>query len=302
MSPEPFDFRRPPGPDHGLLARIESWLAGLCKVGPERLATVLGSPPELAAGKVEAATLRSIVESWQQPMVGCWVVFNGLDDATLLLMPRALAVTYVGLMLGIELPAGDEAQADRPLTSVEQGLVELLLTEICAALGESWPESDVPELRVEQFEPRPDRSKRVPGSADMTAIGFDVTVGDHTAAMQWLWPQSVRENVQGETRSGARPSADDRRRLEQLVREVPVEVVVKLGEARLHLRDLAQLKEGDVIVLNKKLGQPLEAVVGARSRFSGWPGRIGNQQAYQIADLMGPNAGADVLEGGHSDE
>jgi flagellar motor switch/type III secretory pathway protein FliN len=77
-----------------------------------------------------------------------------------------------------------------------------------------------------------------------------------------------------------------RPRLETLVRDLPVEVSVTLGNVELPLAELSRLREGDVVILNQRTSEPLTALVAGARRFRVWPGRLGSQQAFRIESLI----------------
>ena len=292
-----FDFSKSHGLDTRLEARMAAWLGFFCNIAPERLGRVLGANPELTASTIELVVFRDIVAAWTDPVLGCRVGFGGRQEQTLTVMPEAMARALIGLMLGAPVPTGEEAPSPRPLTRVEQGLIELLMGEICAAWMESWPELDSPRVQPQSVELNPTKSRLVSMNAEVIRVAFTMKIEEHSTTFEWLFPATVLTDFLCDGSDTRSPSAEDRTKLESLVRAIPVKLVVRLGEAKLDLRDLARLKSGDLILLDKKLGQPLDAVIGTKSRFVGWPGRVGNQQVYQIAKLA--NDGADGEGGGN---
>ena len=46
--------------------------------------------------------------------------------------------------------------------------------------------------------------------------------------------------------------------------EVPLQVTVRLGSARLTLRELLELEQGSVLLLDRQVGDPAEIMVGDR--------------------------------------
>jgi flagellar motor switch protein FliM len=48
------------------------------------------------------------------------------------------------------------------------------------------------------------------------------------------------------------------------------------------MRDLTQLKAGDVLVLRQKVNQPLDGLVSGARKFRVWPGVIGSRAAVLI--------------------
>ena len=76
------------------------------------------------------------------------------------------------------------------------------------------------------------------------------------------------------------------RKVEVVVRELPIEVTVDLGVVELPLSQLASLSPGDLLILNQRVSEPLIARVDGQAKFRGWPGRVGLRQSSQFASLQ----------------
>ncbi len=77
-----------------------------------------------------------------------------------------------------------------------------------------------------------------------------------------------------------------RETMSKTVRNVPLDLAVELGGARITLRQLLALQAGDVVSLDARFGSPAVLPVQGRPKFRGQVGRIGNRLAFQIADVM----------------
>lgn len=81
-----------------------------------------------------------------------------------------------------------------------------------------------------------------------------------------------------------------RKQLERTLVPVEVELAVELGSARLPMKQLLALRPGDVIPLNRRVGEPLVAPVQGRPKFVGQVGLQGNRMAFQVAGTIGEGA------------
>jgi flagellar motor switch protein FliM len=77
-----------------------------------------------------------------------------------------------------------------------------------------------------------------------------------------------------------------RHKLGVTVRDLPVDVAVELGGARIRLRQLLELQPGDVVPLDTRIGQPAVVPVMGKPKFTAHVGRIGNRLGVQVADVM----------------
>ncbi|NLK41987.1 MAG: FliM/FliN family flagellar motor switch protein [Planctomycetes bacterium] len=73
---------------------------------------------------------------------------------------------------------------------------------------------------------------------------------------------------------------------EQVVRqmhEAPLRVTALLSSALMTLKDILALEEGDVVILDRKITEPVDILVNERPCFCGWPARHGKRLALLIA-------------------
>jgi flagellar motor switch protein FliM len=91
-----------------------------------------------------------------------------------------------------------------------------------------------------------------------------------------------------EREPGARfkkPPGGHKEALTRAVGVVPLELSVQLGEAAISLRQLLALRKGDVVPLDRRVGEPLFAPVQGRKKFSGQVGKVGNRLAFQVGSV-----------------
>ncbi len=69
--------------------------------------------------------------------------------------------------------------------------------------------------------------------------------------------------------------------------EIPVDVVVELGRARITIRELAQLGEDEVVELDRPADRPLDVMVGGRVFARGEVVMVGERLALRITELLG---------------
>jgi len=70
------------------------------------------------------------------------------------------------------------------------------------------------------------------------------------------------------------------------VRSAPVDFKVNLGGAKIPLRQLLALREGDVVPVGTRIGDPLVAPIQGVGKFLGQVGTRGNRVAYQVLSVI----------------
>lgn len=84
------------------------------------------------------------------------------------------------------------------------------------------------------------------------------------------------------------PAADNSRRLELLL-DVPLDVSVELGRARVSIHDLLALGPGSVIELDKIAGEPLDILVNDRLVARGEAVVVNDKFGVRITDIVSPS-------------
>ncbi|MCF7956033.1 MAG: FliM/FliN family flagellar motor C-terminal domain-containing protein [Phycisphaerae bacterium] len=72
------------------------------------------------------------------------------------------------------------------------------------------------------------------------------------------------------------------------LKKIPIEVDVLLGKATVAVSNLMILAEGDVIVLDRKAGEPVEALIEGKVFFHGFPAKTSNRYALAVSGMMEP--------------
>lgn len=71
------------------------------------------------------------------------------------------------------------------------------------------------------------------------------------------------------------------------LQDIPVEVVVELGRARMTLRELASLERDDVLELDRAEDEPVDLVVGGRVIARAEVVRVGERLALRVVEVAG---------------
>ncbi|MGB9866955.1 MAG: flagellar motor switch protein FliM [Bacillota bacterium] len=130
---------------------------------------------------------------------------------------------------------------------------------------------------------------------DVVVVGtFDVTMAGTNDLLTLCCPYTLMESVLGKSmrdlfyRQHGKQSQVDLSRLKRLVGEAQVEVEVMLGEAQVDMQQLLELQRGDVIVLDRRVDEPLEVRVSGVPKFRALPGVVGKRLAVVVTGIVAP--------------
>ena len=102
-----------------------------------------------------------------------------------------------------------------------------------------------------------------------------------------LNPEETAELLRGEPdRAAGDNGADALVRDLEFLYEVPLQVSVEVGRARILLKDLLQMGEGYVVELDKMAGEPLDLYVNGRLIARGEAVRIGDKFGIKLTEVV----------------
>ncbi len=278
MSPQTYDFTRPPRLPTEIKTRMASWLHRSHGIFAESLGE-LGLP--LTTKLLDQSTVWPLatLEGLTGKPVGIRIDVDG--SPTILVLPNLLAQSMVAGLLGDSVTA--EA-VERDLSAVENNLLKLAVETFVSSLREAWLDESVITLAVRDRETNLRRSKVFRPTESLVQCRSTVTVMGTEHIWSWLLRLESLLDIFGtdlESKAPA-PNESQRRKMETVVRDMNLSVTVHLGHAQLSPAQLRSLQVGDVVVLHQRTSEPLKALIAGKPAFLGWPGQIGNRQAFQI--------------------
>jgi flagellar motor switch protein FliM len=273
-----FDFRQPGRPTGGVERVLGTWQRRFAGNVAERWNQNCPSPVEWRLTGNETVQPGQALAQLGDTQVGYRVAVGDYDADTLWVFHRPLLLAVVAAMLGEQLEA---LPADRDLTSVEHSLAEMAVQELAAALTESWPGAESIDCRYGGADPKPKHTKQFLKCDALIRSAFAVAGPFGSETAQWLLPGELVEKL-APSGVGAVQKSEDQKKLMQLVREVPVDLSARLGETTMHISQLAQLRAGDVVILDQRVSEPVLVCVEDRAKFRAWAGRVGARQALFV--------------------
>ena len=92
----------------------------------------------------------------------------------------------------------------------------------------------------------------------------------------------MAEETVAETQAGEANSNFD------LLLDIPLEVTVEIGRARLAIRELLQLGPGSVMELAKAAGEPLDVLVNGKPIARGEAVMVNDRFGVRLTDIISP--------------
>jgi len=164
---------------------------------------------------------------------------------------------------------------NRELTEIEQTIIEKVLYRSFDCLHEAWANVLPLNLSLEASETNPQLlMQRYLPSEMVILMTFEVSMGDISGTLSFCIPYPTLEPVAMQLSSTSWFSAakkelseDHAEILQKRLKRVSLPIIAYLGSAKLRIRELLDLTEGDVVQLNQRVDEDLFVCVGKEYRL-----------------------------------
>lgn len=280
MTPDPFDFRKPPPGEFG--RRASAWLTAACRRTAGPWARTLPFPAALAVGHIEMVGAAAVFAALPEDAVSV-PVLAGAEPAALLVLRRPFLLALLSGVVG-ETPTA--LPEDREATELETSLVGYAVRELFLdPLERGWPGAAAPHFTAGALSaPRLAWTANGGDLADLALFAtLDASAPFGQQPVYVIVPRDGPWAALAAPESAPRAAvAPPAAQIEALVRQMPVELEVLLGTADVSMRELSALRAGDVLVLAQKVDEPLDGLLAGARKFRVWPGTVGAKAAIQV--------------------
>ncbi len=189
----------------------------------------------------------------------------------------------------------------RDFTPTEQRIIQGLLRVVFTEYARSWSPVFQIELEYVRSEMNSQFANIATPSEIVVAIGFTLEMGDTQSDMHICFPYSMLEPIRDLLYSTMQSDhlTQDRRWVTMLSQELQgaeVELVCNLGTAKATLRDIVNMRAGDVIPLS--VPEFLEAEIDGVPILECRSGSRNRQYAIMVEKMIGSSEPLNMLAGG----
>jgi flagellar motor switch protein FliM len=179
------------------------------------------------------------------------------------------------------------------LTEIETIIMERIFSRALVSLQEAWKTVIDTSPRLEALETNPQFMQIASANDTIALISLSTKIGDTTGMINLCIPHVVIEPIM--TRLSVHhmfvthkknKSTDESEALQYRINKAKLTLVAELGESALSVSEFLGLATGDVITLNKTVGEGLHVKVGDKLKFIGSPGTVKGKAAVQITEIV----------------
>jgi len=281
-----YDFRRPNRVSKDQLKTIRTLHENFSEIFGFYLASKLQTMATIDLIAVDQLRYSEYVLSISNP--SCIYIFEIEETegkAVLELHPELVLVIVERLLGG----SGVKVKANRSITTIEQRMIRPLMSQALVNLSSAWGPIQKLNFDLHGFESNPDFVQIAPASEIVIVISFEIKIGEDTFLMNLCYPSFALEEVIAKLNvqyySSVQTARDKHRvkdKISNHLKRTDLQARVLLGRTEISIRQLLELEQGDVMVLDSLLENELPVFVNERLKFYGRPGTTNDHLALKI--------------------
>lgn len=295
-----YDFRRPNRVSKNQVRTLQNIHESFAETFGYYLVSKLQTVVSISVTSVDQLFYSEFILSVANP--SCLYVFDieGTDGSGILEISPTLALTILERMLG---GSAESQEKSRTITPIEQAVIRGIMEHAFADLRNSWKSIADLNFKYSRLEMEADFVQVAPASEIVVVISFEVNIGTQSFLMNICFPTFALEetlaqlNKQQITTSTIKISESKiRENMKMISRHIDTSflpVYAELGKSKLSVKDLLELKKGDVIKLDKRINQEIEVIIGKKRKLSARPGTVDGKKAVRI---IRPLTDEDLIE------
>ena len=288
-APLSYDFKRPQRVNKDQLRVIESIHEQFARLFSSTLAGSMRMVVDVDLAFVDQVIYSEFIQSLSTPCSAYCFTMTPPDSPAVLCFAPELLMALVDRAFGGQ-GRGFDGEI-RPLTQIENNIVNKLVNRVFVDLEATWDLATPVRIADVSVENNPEFIQIANSSDPAVVLAFEAHSNSvqglihlcyPLAAIEPLLPQLSPEFKQRARRQPDRPQEPDRS-----LNNVKVPVKVQIAQGSLPLRELADLRQGDVVQLDTGKDDPAIVFLGNQPKFLGRPGLDGKRRAVMIQRAIG---------------
>ncbi|MDR0520410.1 MAG: flagellar motor switch protein FliM [Planctomycetaceae bacterium] len=288
----PVDFTSPDRVGKEQMKTLQTMHEGFGRKFAASLTALLRSQVEVKLTSVDQLAYSEFIFGLDNPTNFNLLRAEPLEGNLMLDVNPAILYPMIDRLLG----GGREPSAAtrRPLTEIEQRLVLRVTKMFLQELKHAWENVTELDFEVIQTESNPQLIQVVPPNEVVIVLIFEVAMVEVRGAITLCIPYNSFERISGKLTSNAWTGYSSKKqatpqtikKISKSIRNMHVELKVKLAEAKMKLHEFWNLRVGDVICTGKKASSPLLVSIEGIPKYWAVPGKYKGYTAVQIEESI----------------
>ncbi len=288
----PFDFRRPDRIAGSQVQAIRMLHESFVRNLASSLSAYLRSYLTVNLLSVEQLAYGEFVEALAAPTFLLSLSLSPYDGSALIELSPSLTFPIIEIMLGGKGHVGGNPK--REVTEIEQNLLEALFRIILNDLRDAWRTVTPIEFKFQSVATEPQMLRILAPNEAVVSVSIEIRIGEICGHLNLAIPSinikmiGRKFDQQWSLRKTA-PTESEQQRASGLIRNSELRLEARLRGPKLLVRDMLDLKAGDLLHLDHRLDQPLDCDVNGMAKFRGRVINSNQRKAFLIESM--PEAG-----------
>jgi flagellar motor switch protein FliM len=285
-----YDFKRPERVSKDQMRALEALHEGFGRNFGAALSGYLRTIIEVSVAHIEQLTYSEFIHSLPNPTCFNLLKADQLDGQLCLEISPLIIYPVIDRLLG-----GSNADLfipQRPLTQIEQRLVQRITDRATHHLSEAWSNLTPITFKVEDFESNPQLVQIVPPNETVVVVGFELKMGNRAGTMSLCIPYNVIEPIMGVlaaqnwfTYQKKTGQEDHLKKLTRNVSNARVEMRAFLAQTTITMSELMALQVGDVITTDKPIERDVLVQIEGKNKFLGQVGQYRGARSIRVTRI-----------------
>ncbi len=282
-----YDFKRPERVSKDQMRALEALHEGFGRNFGAALSGYLRTIIEVSVAHIEQLTYSEFTHSLPNPTCFNLLKAEQLDGQLCLEISPLIIYPIIDRLLGGS--SSDLFIPQRPLTQIEQRLVQRITDRATQHLSEAWTNLTPLTFSVSDFESNPQLVQIVPPNETVVVVGFELKMGNRAGTMSLCIPYNVIEPIMGKLAAQnwfsyqkKDEGSEHQKKLTTNVANATIEVRTLLAQTTITMRELLSLQVGDLITTDKQATKDVTLLVEGRSKFQAKIGQVRGNKAVRI--------------------
>lgn len=283
-----YDFRRPSRLSKNQLRSFQTAHESFAETFGYYLVSKLQTVVSISVTSVDQLFYSEFILSVSTP--SCLYVFDieGTDGNGIMEISPQLAFSLVERLLG---GGADGPKKSRAITSIEQAVILGIIQRAFEDLSSAWRSLGDLAFSYSRLETEADFVQIAPGSEIVLVVSFDVNIGSNSYLLNLCFPtfalEDVLANLNRRQLTAALKAPEKKARenegiLQRQIATTYLPVIAELGSSAVSIRELMELKIGDVLKLNTKIDQEIQLLIAGKRKLAVRPGTVDNKKAVRV--------------------
>ncbi len=283
-----YDFHRPEMLSKDQMRTLQMIHDNFARSYTNTLSGYLRTMVEVNLLAVDQLTYGEFIMSLPDPTCISIISAQPLEGLCIFEMNPLLVFTILDRLLGGKGQAGKET---REFTEIELAVIADIVKRALVTLEQSWLHVDNVQMAIQRMETNPQFVQIVEQSETVVSITFEAKIGPSTGVISICFPYMCLKpilsklNAQRWVASLVNESKDAEVYIRNSLDHAVVNLAVSMGRVSLKIKDLVNLRVGDVIRLDSRVGQDVTGLIGGIEKFTGKVGLLGKKKAFQLTGL-----------------